>query len=848
MLTNRRRFVLRVPAHHLFAMNNAQLTRVASLIPIGLLLTAASAHADTLTQRWSITADERLYVTTANQERGVALNPVTKNVLLLSRAGGPKVYVLSSADGSDGSEATGEPRTLSLLDESGETPISGGTFTLNLVGAANDGAVYACNLATSLGTVRIYRWANDQTDTPVSVAYEGDPLAGIENPGSGQDIRFGDNFAVRGSGPDTQLIQAARNGKYIILYTTTDGVTFTNRTFTTPATISGKIGLGLAFGAGNTIWAKLNGADLLHIELDLATTQARVLHSVPTTIIAAGVTGIGVDPAAGRLAAVNYVDHTLAVFDISDPSGLVSLGDPLPFPTSNANVNGTGAAAILGEEVYGLDTNNGLLAARIERSVITDPPVITTQPIGGSVYEGATFTLAVAVQGTPPFAYQWVRDNSAFLSGATNSQLVLTNLTVSQAGSYSVVVTNAAGSTVSSNATLAVRSPLNNGILQSLWSLNPGDRTYLTADNTQRGLAYNPATGNLLLASRSPQNAIVVLEANTGAEKHQLRTTTADDPPLPIFSGGTLLLNMIGVSEDGVVYAANLVTDASAAAFRLYRWDNDSADTVPTVLNDVPELAVAERWGDTFDVRGRGATTQILLGSRGLDPQEGRKFAVLNTTDGFNFSAQIYTVPELPGAAFGLGIAFGPGNSVFGTANGQPLVHVAFNPGTGTAALARTYSPPAVPAAISFIGFQASSNLLAGVALESPDNLLLYDLADLDNPATLDQGLILPEQPNVNGTGSIDFGGDRVFALDTNHGLRAYRIVRGGSPAAPSLANPRIAGGNFQFTLNGDAGRDYVVQKSTDLKAWSDLGTFRAPATVADPAADQPAFYRALAR
>lgn len=829
-------------------MKNAYPRTTAPLLLIGFLLANFLARADTLTQRWAIPADERLYITTANQERGVALNPVTKNVLLLGRAGGPKVYVLNPTDGSDGSEATGEPRTLSLVDESGESPIIGGTFTLNLVGAADDGAVYACNLATALGTVRIYRWADDQTDAPVSVAYEGDPLAGFENPGSGQDIRFGDNFAVRGSGPDTQLVQTARNGKYIVLYTSTDGVTFTHRTFATPGTISGRIGLGVAFGAGNTIWAKLNGVELLHLELDPATTQVRVLHSVPTTIVAAGVTGIGVDPVARRLAAINYVDHTLAVFDISDPGNLISLGDPLPFPTSNANANGTGAAAVLGDDVYGLDTNNGLIAALIERSTVVDPPVITIQPVGGSVYEGATFTLAAAVQGTPPFAYQWVRDDSVFLSGATNSQLVLTNLTVAQAGSYSVVVTNAAGLTVSSNAILTVRSPLQAGILQPLWALNPGDRPYLTADNTQRGLAFNPATGNLLLASRSPQNAIVVLDAQTGAEKHQLRTTTADDPPLPIFAGGTLLLNMIGVSDDGVVYAANLVTDASAAAFRLYRWDHDGADAVPTTLNDVPELALAERWGDTFDVRGRGPTTRILLGARGLDPQEGRKFAVLNTADGFNFSAQVFTVPDLPGPAFGLGIAFGPGNSVFGTANGQPLVHVAFNPDTGTAALARTYPPAAIPASVSFIGYQAASNLLAGVALETPDNVVLYDFADLDQPTLLDQGLILPEQPNVNGTGSVDFADDRVFALDTNHGLRAYRIVRGGSPSAPSLANPRIVGSTFQFNLNGDAGRDYAVQKSTDLKAWNEVGTFRAPANVSDPAGSEPAFYRALAR
>jgi WD40 repeat protein len=823
---------------------NTSHPRPVALLTATLALASLALHADTVSSIWTIAPDERAYVTTGNTERGLALNPSTGNVLLLGRAGSPQVYVLDPATGSDGSEETGSPRSLNVQDENFESIITGGTFPLNLVGAADDGAVFACNLATSLGTVRIYRWADDSPETPVSIAYSGDPLAELPEPGTGQDIRFGDNFAVRGSGTDTQLLQSARNGKYILLYTTEDGTTFTPQVFTTPTTISGQIGFSVAFDSGNIIWAKANtGAGLQRIELNPASGTATLLNAVSTTLIATGVTGIDVDPSEQRLAAVNYVDHTLSVFDISDPTAPIRLGEPLPFPTANANVNGTSAAAILGLNVFALDSNNGLIAAVIEESVVVDPPVITTQPASPSVYEGSTVTLAVAAQGTPPFSYFWQRD-AVPLPNANGAQLVLTNISLAQAGPYSVIVSNAAGTTLSSNGVVTVRAPLNTGVLQPLWSLNPGDRPYLTANNTERGLAYNPASGNVLVASRSPANAIRVLDAATGADKHPLSTTTGDG--FPLFVGGTLLLNMVGVAEDGVVYAGNLVTDGSSATFNLYRWADDAPDTVPEPLLSVPELSVAERWGDTFAVRGAGATTQILLGSRGLAPQEGRKFAVLTTPDGYNFNAQLYTVEDVPSSVFGLGIAFGPGNSVFGTANGQPLVHVAFNPATGSATLATSYTPEQIPNAVSFLGSQVSSNRLAGVALETPNNVLLYDITDPTQPVALDQRLILPQQPNINGTGSIALGGDRLFVLNTNHGLRAYSIGAS-SPAVPaSLGEPSLTDGTFRFQLTGAAGTTYTVQKSTNLSTWSNLGTFTAPATVTDPAGIDPTYYRAI--
>lgn len=83
------------------------------------------------------------------------------------------------------------------------------------------------------------------------------------------------------------------------------------------------------------------------------------------------------------------------------------------------------------------------------------PPEITQAPVGQSVELGNTATFNVAAKGTPRLFYQW-RFNGDNLAGQTNTSLVLSNLQLSQAGDYSVAVSNAYGSVTSSVAALTV--------------------------------------------------------------------------------------------------------------------------------------------------------------------------------------------------------------------------------------------------------------------------------------------------------------------------------------------------------------------------------------------------------
>jgi DNA-binding beta-propeller fold protein YncE len=83
------------------------------------------------------------------------------------------------------------------------------------------------------------------------------------------------------------------------------------------------------------------------------------------------------------------------------------------------------------------------------------PPIFTSQPVSQTVPAGINVTFSVGVVGTAPFSYQWSSNNVA-VSGATNATLTLTNLSLSASGAYSVLVTNDAGSELSSSALLIV--------------------------------------------------------------------------------------------------------------------------------------------------------------------------------------------------------------------------------------------------------------------------------------------------------------------------------------------------------------------------------------------------------
>jgi len=113
-------------------------------------------------------------------------------------------------------------------------------------------------------------------------------------------------------------------------------------------------------------------------------------------------------------------------------------------------------------------SGNGTKTDTIQVFLSCGGPVITSQPSNQLVLVGATAHFTVGVSSDFPLTYQWYF-NQTFPIGSpsTSATLTLPNVTTNAAGSYSVLVTNAYGSTNSAAATLTVVTPLVTGVTRN---------------------------------------------------------------------------------------------------------------------------------------------------------------------------------------------------------------------------------------------------------------------------------------------------------------------------------------------------------------------------------------------
>lgn len=105
---------------------------------------------------------------------------------------------------------------------------------------------------------------------------------------------------------------------------------------------------------------------------------------------------------------------------------------------------------------YLTDDSGNFLTFQSFGAVITVPSILTP-PQNITLTAGQSGTMTVSISGSLPVAYQWLKNGSA-IAGATSATLNFVNAQTADAGSYSVVVSNGAGSATSTNATLTVNA------------------------------------------------------------------------------------------------------------------------------------------------------------------------------------------------------------------------------------------------------------------------------------------------------------------------------------------------------------------------------------------------------
>jgi len=227
-----------------------------------------------------------------------------------------------------------------------------------------------------------------------------------------------------------------------------------------------------------------------------------------------------------------------------DPSG----GSLAPRASTNVTVLINTNACSLSNGVYtATATFHNLMSGTAQErpvslTVLMLAPNIITQPANQTVVMGGTANFNVTATGAPPLSYQW-SFNGTNIVGATNMTLTLTNVQLSQAGNYAVLVTNVFGLVLSSNATLAVY------VVPVITSFNPQSGTMGTVVNIS-GLNFDPTPTNntvyfgavqAVVTAASPTNLTVTVPV--GATYAPITVTVngltayANQPFMPTFAG-----------------------------------------------------------------------------------------------------------------------------------------------------------------------------------------------------------------------------------------------------------------------------------------------------------------------
>jgi hypothetical protein len=325
-------------------------------------------------------------VNLGNLERGLAYNSMTGHLLLVSRNNptgdtpGGSVRILDATTGAD----------IGAL-ERGTDVLGGGFFVINMIGVAEDGAIYVGNLSlnTTTSPLKIYRWANEAATEP-TVAYEGlDTMAPLSG------ARMGDTLDVLGSGASTRLVAgygstpAVAGNNSFALFTTADGLSYTGShiavatnppapgdfrlgiTFTDADTVIGKQGNVPEASGGGARMVDISGTTGTLVQSILSDGQA--LRAMDYAVVDGRPLLVMLEATAGQIAR-----SRIFVYDMTDPSLPVAerkiaegsnlpLVDPVNGPNQFANVNGTGSVKfgpVTGNSVviYAMSTNNGIQA------------------------------------------------------------------------------------------------------------------------------------------------------------------------------------------------------------------------------------------------------------------------------------------------------------------------------------------------------------------------------------------------------------------------------------------------------------------------------------------------------
>ncbi|HVY69057.1 MAG TPA: hypothetical protein VHH73_03975 [Verrucomicrobiae bacterium] len=191
---------------------------------------------------------------------------------------------------------------------------------------------------------------------------------------------------------------------------------------------------------------------------------------------------------------------------------------------------------------------------RLTRFLLSDAQGVarvTKLSLPAAVNVGATLTLQVDAAGVQPYQFQWDFAGQA-ISGATNRTLTLTNIQISQAGSYHVTISNALGIVTSDPVVITVQAQ--------------------PSGTVDSGFAVTGVDGSVNVMTLQPDGKVLIGGTFTnagGLPRNRIARLNADgslDATFDPGAGANNTIDAVALQPDGKILVGGVYSNFDAVA------------------------------------------------------------------------------------------------------------------------------------------------------------------------------------------------------------------------------------------------------------------------------------------